>query len=207
MTTGRAPGAPPGPAGEIQIEDVARHRALAGAQGLALNTLLLALSLTGLAYTFGIPLDLGVPVLEVQYLGTMLSLSLACVFLLIPPFEWSGRATLPWYDALLALAILAIGVYVVLEYPGLLQRPVMTTTNVAMGSAAMLLLLEATRRMLGWSLVVFALAAIAVALWGHLLGWSAVNYPWQRWVYFFYLDENGIYGVKPELAPLATAKP
>lgn len=174
--------------------DANAQRELGGAARLILNSLLLAQTVIGLAYALELHLTFETPILGAQYLAAMLGLALASVFLLIPPAPHGLLDRVPRYDALLAVLSLIVGAYVVWEYPSILALPTMTPTNIALGGVAMALLLEATRRMLGWSLVLFALAGFAIALWGHALGITNVNYTWQRWLYFFYLDENGIYG-------------
>lgn len=192
MTSERA--APQQAGGAALVEETGSQRQLTGPARLVLNGLLMALALIGLGYTLELHLTLESPILGAQYLAAMLGLALACVFLLVAPGSTVRGDVVPWYDVLFALLSLVVGGYVIWEYPSILALPGMTTTNVTLGSIAVLLLLEATRRLLGWSLVIFACAGIALALWGHHVGASIINYSWQRWVYFFYLDENGIFG-------------
>jgi TRAP transporter 4TM/12TM fusion protein len=182
------------PDGAAIAEDSGSQRLLGGSAGLVLNGLLLAQALIGLGYTAELHLTFEYPILGAQYLAAMLGLALASVFLLVAPGPRARSDRVPWYDILLSVLSLIVGGYVVWEYPTILALPAMTPVNVTLGALAILLLLEATRRMLGWSLVIFSLAGMAVALWGHQVGITNVNYTWQRWVYFFYLDENGIYG-------------
>lgn len=161
---------------------------------IAARGILITIALAGIGYALQLPLYLGIPVLEAQYLGVVLSLSLAAVFLLVPGRTRARQDSVPWYDVGLALLSVTQGAYVVWQYPQILRQPGMTPWNVGLGAAAVVILLEATRRTLGWALVSFALGSMALAFWGYSLGLHLINYPWQRWLYFFYLDENGIYG-------------
>ncbi|MDP2621420.1 MAG: TRAP transporter fused permease subunit [Hyphomicrobiales bacterium] len=177
-----------------QGEGEQRFRQLKGLPGALAGLLLILLAAIGIGYTLQLHLYLDFLVLEVQYLGALLALALASIFLLVPHRPGASRERVPWFDYGLAVLGLVVGGYVAWHYPVILMRPGMTPLNVGLGVIAVGLLFEAARRSLGWALVLFALASMALAFWGHLIGISVIEFSWQRWFYFFYLDENGIFG-------------
>ncbi len=180
----------------IMEEEHAKQRYRSLPKGLAIVTevILVTMAICGILYIFQVHLYLGIPLLEVQYLAIFLSLALAAVFLLFPSRKQVSLQKVPWYDIGLALLSIAFGAYVVIKWPYILLNPRMTYLNVGLGCAATLALMEATRRVLGLPLLLFSLGSIAIALWGDKFHLHNINYPWQRWFFFFYLDENGIYG-------------
>lgn len=171
-----------------------RYRQPKGFTGAIAGLFLVVLAAMGIAYTLQLHVHLGFLVLEVQYLGALLALALASIFLIVPHDAAALQEKVPWFDYILSAAALVVGGYIAWQYPFILLHPGMTPVNVGLGVVTVLLLFEAARRTLGWALVLFALGSIAVALWGHLIGISVINFSWQRWFYFFYIDENGIFG-------------
>ncbi|WP_197321149.1 TRAP transporter permease [Saccharomonospora sp. NB11] len=97
-------------------------------------------------------------------------MALSLVYLLYPAKkEWASRPGVPLYDVVLcALALLANG-YVVVEYERLTTQAVVlgfTPFDVVVATAAIVLILEATRRCVGLPIVVIALAALAYGYYG-----------------------------------------
>jgi TRAP transporter 4TM/12TM fusion protein len=179
----------------LSIEEVDKGRDRSLPRGLAIvnKVILVTISILGILYILQVHLYLHIYLLEVQHLALLLSLALAAIFMLIPGRKGSALQHMPWYDIGLALLSMAFGGYVVVNWSDLLMSPTVTTLNVGLGVAATFVLLEATRRTLGWPLVFFALGSIGLALWGNSFHLHFIKYSWQRWFYLFYLNENGIY--------------
>ena len=100
------------------------------------------------------------------------------------PFPKELRAIadrVPWYDLLAALGGLAVGLYIFINYPSLVNSlGEIHTDRVIMGCVAVVLLAEACRRLTGWSLVIiagdfscstlFSLISFPGLLWPRLVG-------------------------------------
>lgn len=173
-----------------------------GLAGWIVRTALVAIPVAGILFALEVPSRLGLAVFREQYLGLLLGLSLAGIFLSTPARR-GLRHPVPWYDWLLALGGLLVGGYVAAYYPSVADRlAILTPEKWILGLAAVLLLLEAVRRTAGtavmWVAVAFLLyARFADALPGPLAGTPA---RWERLLTYLYLDLNGILGT-----PLAVA--
>ncbi len=101
-------------------------------------------------------------------------------------------------DWLLAGAAASAGIYVVLTWPERLFRVGgVPTGDVVMGAIAILTLLVALRRTVGWGITITAALFLAYALWGPyfpgFLGHSGVS-P-RRLISFLYMTSEGIFGI------------
>jgi TRAP transporter 4TM/12TM fusion protein len=145
---------------------------------------------------------------EVTHRGVHMAFVLGLIFLVFAASS-RGRAKVypstvwrpggvPLYDWLLALAAVVSVLYVPWTFNDLAFRvgnplPI----DVAMGSVLILVLLEATRRSIGWPLPVIAVIVMAYALFGrHAPG--VLVHPgatWSSLVNHLYLTSQGIYGL------------
>jgi TRAP transporter 4TM/12TM fusion protein len=100
-----------------------------------------------------------------------LAFGMGLIFLLYPSRKGDFRQVAPrWYDVILALAGFAAGMYHVIFYEELLTRTgVHTMPDLVVAGVAVLLVLEATRRVVGRPMVVVAASFLAYALWGNYL--------------------------------------
>lgn len=175
-----------------------KFRALGGAARAAERALLVTLTLVGgfwaaqgqhlLPWTF----------FNEQYLGLFLALGLAPVFLSIKASPRGDPARVPWHDWALAAAALVIGGYVLVLYPRIAyQLGVLTWDKVLLGAVAVLLALEAVRRVAGWALMWIGVACILYAKFAWLLPGllQAKGSAWSRIAVYLYLDTNGIFGL------------
>src|SRR5688572_27990306 len=135
-----------------------------------------------------------------------LAFSLVLSFLLWPRKEGTTPDRIPWMDLGLAIASLAVVGYMFVKYDYVVNRfPTahpLSAADMAVGGAAVLLVLEATRRTIGASLPIVAIVFIVYALVGQWLpGWL-----YHRGLSFeitidqTYFTTEGIFGV-----PLAVA--
>lgn len=111
----------------------------------------------------------------------------------------SFRAT----DWLLAALLAVSTIFLIVDYPDYLQRTgLVTTPELVAGVVMIALVLEATRRVVGWFLVLMVVAALAYALAGqHLTGLFAHRgYDLSRLVGSLYLGSSGIYGLPIEIS-------
>ena len=145
---------------------------------------------------------------EVTHRGVHLAFVLGLIFLVFPhrhallaaapPPRLASPGGVPWFDWLLALGIAAAVLYIPWIFEDL-AFPVGNpgALDVAMGSMLIVLLLEATRRSMGWPLPIIAIAFMAYAMAGPvfpgLLKHAGAS--WAQLVNHQYLTSQGIYGV------------
>lgn len=116
----------------------------------------------------------GIGVLEAPVLRAgHLSMILFLAFLWIPPMKSRDPAWVVVLDIMLALAAMAVLGYILYDLEAILNhmRYVDEISPVAMafGTLCMLLVLEATRRLSGWPLVIVATSFIAYAMFGEYM--------------------------------------
>ncbi|CAM3880231.1 TRAP transporter permease [Alkalicoccus chagannorensis] len=111
---------------------------------------LILIPLSGIMYVLNIHQRLGFTLFSEQYFGLFFALILFGVFLTIPASKKAATHIVPWYDWILALAGLTAGGYVFIYYPDImLMIGQVTTERFLISMLAVLLVLEAIRRMLG----------------------------------------------------------
>ena len=127
-----------------------------------------------------------------------LAIGLGMIFILFPARRGDMKNRVPWYDVLLALAGLAVGFYQIIFYEDLIIRSGLNTPlDFSVGGLTVLLVLEATRRVAGWPMVIVASTFLAYALWGGVLPglFSHRGYSMTRLLEQISLGIEGIFGV------------
>lgn len=131
--------------------------------------------------------------------GVHLALALALVFLTVPggPAR-PGRRWARAGDAVLALAGIVTAGYVAWDADGILLRSgSYQPFELWFGAVLVVLILEGTRRTLGWPLPVLALISIAYAAFGQYSPWELAahsGYGARRILSTLYLTYDGIFG-------------
>ncbi len=164
---------------------------------------LAAIPVAGVLFAVQVPSRLGIALFREQYLGLLLALSLAATFLGTRASARAPGGKVPWYDGLLALAGLVVGGYVAVYYPAIADRlAVLSPERWLLGAVALVLLLEATRRLSGPSVAILGLLFVLYARFADRLSGPLAGTParWERLFTYLYLDLNGILGT-----PLAVA--
>ncbi len=134
---------------------------------------------------------------QAQHRAIHLAFALALTFLIYPATS-RQKNKLPLYDIAAILFSIFVGGYLVVEYMDLVLRagdPM--TIDLILGGITIILVLEATRRTMGWPLVIVALSFLAYALFGHFIPGSLGHrqYEISRIVEHLFLTSEGIYGV------------
>lgn len=134
---------------------------------------------------------------QTQHRAIHLAFALALTFMIYPA-TGSQKKKLPLLDIAAVLFSLFVGGYLVVEYMDLVMRagdPMMR--DLVLGGITIVMVLEATRRTMGWPLVIVALSFLAYALFGHLIPGSLGHrqYDVARIVEHLFLTSEGIYGV------------
>ena len=88
---------------------------------------------------------------------------------LYPARRKSRKDTLPWYDIVLSLLALAVCLYQVFNEGALYKRLRLKPHEFWIGVMGLLLLLEATRRVVGLPIVVIAVSFLLIAVFGRYL--------------------------------------
>ncbi|WP_207462288.1 TRAP transporter permease [Azospirillum sp. SYSU D00513] len=188
---------------EERFDSEIRFRPLAPLAARLVGGLLVVLSLFHY-YTAGFGL-----LSEVVHRGIHLAFVLGLVFLVFP-FSRRGHDRPPrvgpfrplgigWPDWLLAAGAVAAALHVPLipldDLAFRVGNP--TLTDVVLGGTLVLVLLEATRRSVGWPLPVIALLFMGYALWGPVMP-SILVHPGAtvpQLIDHLYLTSQGVYGI------------
>jgi TRAP transporter 4TM/12TM fusion protein len=187
---------------EEEFDSEVRFRPLLPMTAWLVAGLLLALSLFHY-YTAGFGL-----LRETTHRGIHMAFVLGLIFLVFPLLKRDAHAAAPstlmrpggiaLYDWALAAGAVAASLYVPWIYDDLAFRvgnpePV----DVAMATIAIVVLLEATRRSVGWPLPIIAIGLMIYAMYGQSLP-GILAHPGNSWkavVNHLYLTSNGIYGI------------
>ncbi|UOQ84043.1 TRAP transporter permease [Gracilibacillus salinarum] len=126
-----------------------------------------------------------------------LTLGLVLVYLIFPVKKGLRQASIPWYDSVLALLSLAAGVYLIQKQTAtsiMSGRP--TDLDLVVGLLLIVLVLEATRRVVGKPLVIIALVFIAYFFLGEFMPGSFhhTRGDFERFVYEITYRNNGLFG-------------
>lgn len=128
------------------------------------------------------------------HLGFVLTL----IYLLYPARADGDRHKLVWYDVILALAGAAVCVYIIWNYDTIvMEADVPGTWDFIMGGLAIVLVLEATRRIVGLPIALVALVFLLYAKFGAyipgMLGHRGFSF--SRIISHMYLTTEGIFGM------------
>jgi TRAP transporter 4TM/12TM fusion protein len=157
----------------------------------------MGIPLSGIFFLLNIPQYIGWLVFNEQYMGLFLGLALCATYLLIPARSGYGRNGVPWYDLISALAGLTIGLYIFVFYPSIVNSlGDISTERVVLGCITIVLLAEASRRLVGWPLVIIASCFLFYALFAYIFPGDFYGRGWtiSRLATYLYLDANGIFG-------------
>lgn len=141
--------------------------------------------------------SISLPLVAMCQRAIVLMLSLFIIFLTCPWSKKKGART-GFFDAFLALAGLAVGAYVLFFFDELVNRMGMpNTTDLIMGGIAVLLVLEGTRRALGWPLPVVTGLFLLYNYFGEYIPgtFGHRGYDLGRIINQMYLTTEGIFGV------------
>ncbi len=181
------------------FEPDTRVRRLSGAPRLLAAALAIALSLYALYWVVAI-------VQPQVYRVSFLLLALVSSFLLYPGVP-GGRARVTTLDWLLVAASLVALGWPLADFDRFVYRAAEpTVTDLVCGTLAVLLVLEATRRTVGWILPAAAVAFVLYAYYGPLLDLVGLDllahrgYALDRLVGSLYMTLEGMFGVPLDVA-------
>jgi TRAP transporter 4TM/12TM fusion protein len=180
-----------------------KFRSLSGISRSVVRLLLSSLTILGSLWALGVHHNLPWAFFNQQYLGLFLALALASAFLAVKARPKEPGDRVPWYDWFFAAASLVVGGYVAVMYPIIAYRlGVLSPDRWILGGIAVLLVLEATRRVAGGTLAWVALACILYAKFAYLFPGLlyAKGSSWARIASYLYLDSGGILGVPLDVA-------
>ena len=175
-------------------------RPLRGWSGAAARTLAVGLSLYALDWVLFI-------VQPQIYRVSFLLVALLLIFMLVPRRRTATATRVEWIDWLLMIAAGAALVWPIVDFDAFVYRAAdPLPVDVALGSIAILVILEATRRSVGWILPATAIAFIVYGWAGPAfdrVGLSLIahrGYELDRLVGTLYMTLEGIFGVPLDVA-------
>ncbi|MDP2659833.1 MAG: TRAP transporter fused permease subunit [Dehalococcoidia bacterium] len=186
----------------VPVEET-RFRKLSGPMGVVVRVLFIAMPVIGAIFVLDVPLYFELPIMREQYLGFFLGMALAGVFLVAPPTKRARVDRVPFYDAILAILGFGVGVYVAILYPSILEQlGVIEAPRVIVSTIAIVLVLEAVRRVTGWILLTIGLVFLLYASFAWLVPGplSGKGVPWPQLSSYLLMDPNGMLGL-----PMAVA--
>ena len=123
---------------------------------------------------------------------------LVLIYLLYPATSSAGKHRLYWYDVLLAAAGASVCGYIIWNYDVIvLDAGPPTEADFIFGCAAILLVLEATRRIVGLPITIVAIVFLLYAKFGNYIP-GMLGHPgfsMQRIVGHMYLTTEGLFGM------------
>jgi TRAP transporter 4TM/12TM fusion protein len=166
--------------------------------GRLTKILFIAMPVVGCFFIMDVPFYLELSILREQYYGLILAMVLPCTFIIVPMSRKSPRDKVPWYDLILAFLGAVVGLYIAIFYWNInLDLGTVTLDRVIIGTIALALILEASRRVTNWFLAAFGLFFLIFPhlswLFPDLLG--GLSLPYSVQVNYLFLETNGMLGI------------
>jgi len=131
------------------------------------------------------------------------AMMLFMTFFLYPATKNSSRKKVAWYDVIFAALSIAVALYVWIDYSNFINRMGSPNTmDIIMGTILIITVLEGSRRISGWPLVILSLIFIAYGLFGQLMPgiFTHRGYTWAKLVNHIFINTEGIYGTSVNVA-------
>jgi hypothetical protein len=160
-----------------------------GRRGLILSAVLIIFSLIQLYSTWTI-----IPSTHMRPLHVGIVTMLA--YILYPAAKGARKDRLPIWDLILGVLSLAVFLYPVVFFNEIVRQNAFTTLQYIIAGAAILLLMEACRRVVGLPIVIIATVFIAVGLVGRAMPGFLANrgYSVTQVVKHLFFTQEGIFG-------------
>jgi len=131
------------------------------------------------------------------------AMMLFMTFFLYPSHKNASRKKMVWYDVVFALGSLSVAAYVWGDYINFINRMGSPSLmDVIMGTILIVLVLEASRRISGWPLVILSLLFILYGIIGRSMPGILMHrgYSWSKLVNHIFINTEGIYGTSVDVA-------
>lgn len=131
------------------------------------------------------------------------AMMLFMTFFLYPATSKTSRKKATWYDVVFALLSVSVAAYVWFDYANFINRMGMPNTmDIIMGTILIVTVLEASRRISGWPLVILSLLFILYGLFGQDMPgiFTHRGYNWAKLVNHIFINTEGIYGTSVNVA-------
>lgn len=176
-----------------------RFRTLSGWAAAVVKVVAIGLPLYSFWYIMQLFVPLGLFIYSGTHNAIFLILVLILVFFLVPARKKGSMEGVPWYDLLMIIAGSAGSMYLAVHYEDIMARGGITTstTEQALGILLILVLMEAVRRTLGWTMVIVSLCFLFYAKFAYLFP-GMLNGPeisLGRVMNYVYLSNQGIFGM------------
>ncbi len=175
-----------------ELEAEGRRRKFSGAMAVGVTVIAIAFALFHMWRAYVGPMG------ALQQRSIHLTFALVLTFLVQPFLRRMWRQKLPWWDLILVGLGILVGVYLLSEYEELTFRiGTPNTLDLALGIICVFLVLEATRRLIGWPLPIIAFVFLLYAYFGEYApGFFAHRgYDFHRIISHMYLTTEGIFGL------------
>ena len=165
-------------------------RVLVGYRGIIISAVLILFSLFQLYSTWRI-----IPSTHMRPLHLGIVLFLA--YLLYPATKGQRKDTLPWYDMALAFMSLLVCLYPVVFFNKIAMQFRYEDYQIVIGLIAIVLLLEACRRVVGLPIVIISLVFVSVGLFGRYMPGFLANrgFTVRQLVQYLFYTQEGVFGV------------
>lgn len=142
--------------------------------------------------------SLAVPLTAMIQRSVVLTLSLVVIFLKYPIYEKGQNALLKWANYGWILMATVVGGYVVVNFEALVNRMgAPNTLDQIMGALCIIMVLDATRRAIGWPLPIVVSLFLLYTYFGDLIPgqFGHREYSFERIVNQMYITTEGVFGV------------
>jgi TRAP transporter 4TM/12TM fusion protein len=163
----------------------------------------------GLVAILDLPMQVaGVSVFPQQYLGAFWGLVTCLAFITCRASAKAEDGTpgpTPWYDYALAAISLALGLYVALWYPSIMDTiGLLSAERTLLGVLAIAIVLESTRRVAGWPLVIIVVVFVLYGRFGDMFpgALATTGLSWERLVNLLFLGTDALFGSALRIAVL-----
>ncbi len=131
------------------------------------------------------------------------AMMLFMTFFLYPATKNTSRKKPTWYDIIFAVLAVAVAAYVWLDYSNFINRMGSPNTmDIIMGTILIITVLEASRRISGWPLVILSILFMLYGLYGQSMPgiFAHRGYNWTKLVNHIFINTEGIYGTSVNVA-------
>jgi TRAP transporter 4TM/12TM fusion protein len=175
-----------------------RYRSLKGVAGVYADAVLSIIPMLGIVGIINIPSYFRITIHLQQFIAMVYGLILGSSFILLPARKGQTLDRLPWYDLLFSFISILAGLYIAVYYQQIMiDVGIIMTHRVVLGICAVLLTMEAARRVVGMPFLIIVSVFIVYALFAAYfpgdLYTRSISY--DNLATYLYLDPQGLLGI------------